>query len=716
MTPGHARTNAALSLNRRRAEAPRRRTKLGMERLEERWTPAVFNVNTLADGFNLGPGQLSLRQAIQMANAKPAGNTINLTVSGTYNITLFGAGEDANQTGDFDILPSGGNLTIQNTSGGPVAVSGDGTDRVFDINPLNTGATDPFKVTMKGFTIENGFASPGDGALGSGGGIRDQGNASLELDFVTVTDNVATADGGGISMENVVNVPWKLTLNSSVISDNHAGDAGGGIDEDGQGTIAINGGSYITGNTAVNQGAGVWLDAIDGITANTTISGTVIEYNVAFTGVGGGVGNAGTGDVVFNTDLVAYNFSGSAGGGFGDSGNTGNLTVEGGSDFERNYATAGGGGIQEGGPLTVIADSTIQNNATQGNGGGILAGNVNTPAQVVPNSTVAIFDATIVGNVGVNGGGIEDTDTTLNISLSLVDNNKALGLNGGTDGNGGGLDVPNGGANANVASVVNIVQTLFLGNQAGNSEIGNGGAISQVVGTLNVNNSEFIQNAAGNDGGAIEFAGTSLHLLDSTIFGNRAVVSGGGLDFQGSGQVSAGTFSYLINDTIAGNVATSPGGGIEARGAGDLFLINDTINSNIGNQGGGLDDREMGKVFLENTVIALDSLVGAGGMGTDVFTTPGVSVTDLGGNFIGTLAGAMGFGMGTLTGNPGLGPLGSNGGPVVGTLAVHFGILTEAPLAGSPLVGAGVSANAPATDERGNPRPGNVKPTIGAYQ
>ncbi len=475
-------TRVFSSLDRRRPQCARRRAKLGMELLEERWTPAVFNVNTLADGFNLGPGVLSLRQAISMANSTPGGNTINLTVPGTYNITVFGAGEDNNQSGDFDILPSGGNLTIQNASGGIAAVSGDGTDRVFDINPADTGTNAPFKVTMVGFAVEDGFASPGDGAAGSGGGIRDQGNASLELDYVTVQNNTATADGGGIAMENVTNVPWKLTVNSSVIKDNHAGDAGGGIDEDGQGTIAINAGTYLIGNTTTNQGGGLWLDAIDGVTANTTISGTVISGNIAFAGVGGGVGNAGSGNVVFNTDLVENNYSGSAGGGFGDSGNTGNLTVEGNSLFQYNAALAGGGGIQEGGPLTIITDSAILHNTTQGNGGGVLAGNVNSPAQLVPNNVIGFFDVTIDGNAGVNGGGIEDTATTLNISLSLVDNNKAMGLNGGTDGNGGGIDVPNGGMGTNVASTVNVIQTLFLRNTAGNSEIGNGGGINQVVG------------------------------------------------------------------------------------------------------------------------------------------------------------------------------------------------------------------------------------------
>ena len=717
MTLRFARRSDATSLRRRhaRAEAPRRRARLGMELLEERWTPAVFNVNTLADGFNIGPGLLSLRQAIQMANATPGGNTINLTVPGTYTQTVIGPNEDANLTGDFDILPSGGDLTIQNTSGRAVAVSGSGTDRVFDINPT-PGATPKFLVKMVGFTIEHGFASPGDGAAASGGGIRDQGNASLELDFVTVTDNYATADGGGISMENVTNVPWKLTINNSVISNNHAGDAGGGIEEDGQGTVNVNVGTVITGNTCVNQGAGIWLDAVNNVTANTTITGALISNNIAFTGVGGGVGNAGSGNVVFNASVVENNYSGSAGGGFGDSGNLGNLTVEGGSYFLNNASLAGGGGIQEGGPLTLIGEATIQGNVTQGNGGGVLLGNVNNPVQLVPGNAAAIFDSTITGNVGVNGGGVSDTYGTLNILDASFTNNRALGLNGGTDGNGGALDVPNGGTGTNVASVVNIAGTLFQGNFAGNNAIGNGGAINQVVGNLGVTNSEFITNAAGNLGGGINFAGQTIQVSASTFFANQAITGGGALNVQPTGTVANETFSFLVNDTLVGNVSLGNGGAFDDQGPGDLLLINDTIAFNAAKSGGGVSYTGAGQLILLNTVVAEDFFLVPGGAGADVFTGTGSTVTDYGGNFVGTLVGATGFGPNVLTGSPLLGPVQPNGGPAVGTLANHFTILTMAPLPGSPLVGAGVSAGAPSTDERGHTRPSGIKPTIGAYQ
>src|SRR5438445_4765696 len=93
-----------------------RRTRLVLEALEDRFAPAVFNVNSLADILNPPAGTVTLRSAIQAANATFGDNTINLTVAGTYKITIPGSGEDNNTTGDFDILgkAGGGNLTIQN--------------------------------------------------------------------------------------------------------------------------------------------------------------------------------------------------------------------------------------------------------------------------------------------------------------------------------------------------------------------------------------------------------------------------------------------------------------------------------------------------------------------------------------------------------------------------------------------------------------------------
>jgi len=215
-----------------------RRVALSVEQLEDRAVPATFTVNTLADlsiagGVNPVTGAIlhdgntvTLRSAIDAANMTPGGNTIKLMVPGTYNISLPGANTGTDATGAFAILPTGGNLSILNASGGAVTVNGNHLDRVFDINPTFNPAspTPAFTVTLTGFTITGGTADPGDGPAGSGGGIRDQGNASLTLTNMVVTNNTASADGGGVSMENTVSTPWKLTINNSVISNNHAGD------------------------------------------------------------------------------------------------------------------------------------------------------------------------------------------------------------------------------------------------------------------------------------------------------------------------------------------------------------------------------------------------------------------------------------------------------------------------------------------------------------
>src|SRR5262249_13033146 len=99
-----------------------RRALLELEALEDRAVPAVCTVHSLADVLTPAAGVVTLRSALQAANHTPGGNTINLTLPGTYAITLPGTpGETDNAAGEFAILPGGGDLTIRNTSGGAVA-------------------------------------------------------------------------------------------------------------------------------------------------------------------------------------------------------------------------------------------------------------------------------------------------------------------------------------------------------------------------------------------------------------------------------------------------------------------------------------------------------------------------------------------------------------------------------------------------------------------
>jgi hypothetical protein len=481
---------------------------LSLELLEDRLAPAVYNVNTLADlsispgvdpatGKILGTNTVTLRSAIEAANATPGSNTINLTVAGTYKITIPPASPDDtpatenNATGDFDIIPNaasapGSSLTIVNASGGSVAVSGNQLDRVFDINPNDATPPSGFTVILKGFTIENGIVAPGDGLTGSGGGIRDQGNVNLTLSNMVVTKNSATADGGGLVMFNMDEDSWTLTITNSTISDNHAGDAGGGVDTDGTGTVVITN-SLITANTDINQGAGIYIDVAVGSSllsgADMTLTGSVVSDNSALaTGItssGGGISNAGTGAMTIVNSTISSNFSGANGAGFSDENNVGTLFVRN-SLFLNNTATGNGGGIQEGGPSTTIINTEFKGNSSGGTGAGLFANG----------TTLIVKSSTFADNTASGGGGGIEIETT------------------GTG-----------------SAASKITDTTITGNRA-------------------------LNNAGANGGGIDAVAIGKLALLNDTINGNSADV-GGGVFWDGSGKLSA------QNTIIAGNTAGS---------------------------------------------------------------------------------------------------------------------------------------------------------------
>lgn len=670
------------------AHARPRGARFVMESLEDRIAPAVFNVNSFADVLNPPAGTVTLRSAIQAANHTPGPNTINLTLPGVYRITTLGTTTD-NTAGELAIT-STSNLNIINTSGGTAVVNGGGLNRVFDVNP--TASTTPFSVTFQGFWIVGGAASPGDGADGSGGGIRAQGGASIVLTNMTVAGNTATADGGGISMESVNNdSTGTLTVNNSTIRYNYAGDAGGGIETDGTGLVTVNSGSVIDHNVCVNQGAGIWLDA-GGAALNVT--GAIVSNNAAVTMLGGGIGNAGAGNVNIASSLIEDNFAGGNGGGFADAANTGNLTVTN-SLFLNNRSAVNGGGIQEGGPHTTISYSFFQgNSAPNGYGGGVF----------VNGQDVSISGSQFTQNVAVNGAGIEDQATTLSLTAGTLFGNHTLATNEGTGGNGAGLDAQTG------VTSVTIANALFLDNTAHNGTLANGGGINQTTGTLTISQSQFSRNAA-DLGGAISFTGTKLFVYQTTFDHNRSLNGGGAIYFAGTGSFGSGNASVVFDDTIAFNATGGDGGGILDVSTGGLFLLNDTVNNNkaTGN-GGGIAFEGTGQLAIKNTIIALNT---AGLTGNDVFTGTGLTVMDQGGNLIGTTAGASGFSPGTRTGNPLLGPLLNNGGFTAGAPAHGHVVETEALLPGSQAIGTGV-AGGPAADERGFPA--SNPESIGAYQ
>jgi predicted outer membrane repeat protein len=486
----------------------------------------VFNVTGLGDGLfpvtPTGPNTFNaptLRSAIEAANATPGNNTINLMRSGTYQITIPPATPDDtpatedNSTGDFDIIPNAGSpagstLTIQNRSGGRAAVSGNGLDRIFDINPNNATPPTNFTVILKGFTIENGIASPGDGAAGSGGGIRDQGNVNLTLTNMVVTHDNATADGGGLVMFNMTQGSWTLTINNSTFSDDHAGDAGGGIDTDGAGTVIINN-SLITGNTDVHQGAGVYIDvafassAPDG--ANMTMTNTVVSNNSALatdvTASGGGISNAGTGLMIIDHSTIEGNFTAGMGGGFSDENNNGSLVVTN-SLFLNNTASMSGGGIQEGGPSTTITNTEFKGNFSGGSGGALFANG----------ATLTVMSSTFANNTAAGGGGGIEVETM------------GTGMAGSM-----------------------ITNSTITGNGAVNNAGANGGGLDAVmIGDLALLNDTINANFADNGGGVFWDGSGGFSVQNTIIAANSASVGGLGPDANSNGATFTDNGGNLI--------------------------------------------------------------------------------------------------------------------------------------------------------------------------
>lgn len=171
---------------------------------------STFDVDSTLDENDSVPGDgacfdtsgaCSLRAAIQEANAQPGPGLINVP-SGTYNLLLFGPGDDIADEGDLDILDG---LEIRGAGRATTIIDGVGRDRVFDVP---SSAMD-VPVRLRDLTIRNGFAL----ANGSdtGGGLENHGRMALEH---CVVDSNLAGQAGGISNARV------LYVNDCVVRDN----------------------------------------------------------------------------------------------------------------------------------------------------------------------------------------------------------------------------------------------------------------------------------------------------------------------------------------------------------------------------------------------------------------------------------------------------------------------------------------------------------------
>lgn len=155
-----------------------------------------------------------------------------------------------------------------------------------------------------------------------------------------------------------------------------------------------------------------------------------------------------------------------------------------------------------------------------------------------------------------------------------------------------------------------------------------------------------------------------------------------------------------MNSTISGNIAQH-GAGISANSrslSSDVMITNCTITDNTASgtnsTGGGISVGANMSVTLFNSILSGNSANTAGHADSTGLLTS-ASDFNLIGEANGGTPGATGAGNQFNVTNPGLAPLADNGGPT----------WTHALLSTSPALDAGSDSLAPATDQRGVPRP-----------
>ncbi len=373
---------------------------------------ATIAVTTTDDELN-ADGDCSLREAVEAANrdlgidscAAGSGYDAVSVPAGVYTITLVGAGENANQTGDYDITSD---MQIVGAGPGSTELVGAALDRLFHVHP---GAT----ATLRGLGLRDGLAAIGE----AGGAVLNQGVLAIDVAAINTSRSGKgqdcidvpapcdphAGDGGGIHNSGT------LTMTATSVRGNRTGK--GGVEEH----------NYMLSPEVQPDGAG------GGVSNDGMLLMMQCEVAANLGGEGAGVHNAGQA-VIFEsaifgnhtTHLISMSIfgSGSGSGSGGGIANVGgaldlrksavydNLTPDGlGAMGGGSHAVGGwggdGGGVYNTGAMTAT-NSTVTRNQTGAGGSGTWGGSGGDGGGFHNSGTLLLNNTTIVANVTGAGG------------------------------------------------------------------------------------------------------------------------------------------------------------------------------------------------------------------------------------------------------------------------------------------------------------------------
>ena len=331
-------------------------------------------VNTTIDALGSPSGDLSLRQAVNLANALGGGEAI------TFDATVFATPRMIALDGTQLELKSG-TATITGPGASLLNISGNQASRVFQVDADVTAS-------ISGLTITGGNGG------NFGGGLVNQG--TLNLTDCTVSGNAASGRGGGLDNQGTLNLT-DCTLSGNAVSSGSAV-IGGGLFSSGTATLTD---CTVSGNS-VNR---------------TSVNGTSAQ-------IGGGLYNSGT--ITLTHCTVSDNSAGnnyySFGGGLYNSGMAAmtDCMVSGNSadPGESALSEAGGGLLNTTNGTLNLTDCTVSGNSSVFGGGLENAG------------TASLINCTVSGNTAGAGGGLYNSFRTVTLTNCTVSGNYAY-LNGG---------------------------------------------------------------------------------------------------------------------------------------------------------------------------------------------------------------------------------------------------------------------------------------------
>jgi hypothetical protein len=465
---------------------------------------------------NVGCDVEGLRAAINAANRDAEADVINLEAGCTYTVS------DADNIGEpIENVPSGLGSNAFPVIISPITINGNGAT----IQRSTVGGNFRFFFVLNGAQY---VMSGADYVLTTAGGAK----GSLRLNNVTLSGGRFSNAGGALY---VLDAPARIT-NSRIVG-NESGDHGGALNAQGGATVSIEH-TRIEGNSSGDNGGGVHNQG-----GTVDIRHSTIADNISYDN-GAALSNAGGG-------VLTLYYSTVSGHDIGDH-----------------------GALYNDGAALEIINSTIT--GASASDGGAAVHNVGATA------TVAITGSFITENVSADaGGGIVNHMGTVTLLRTTVSHNAA-------GDNGGGIQ--------NHAGTVQIDQSTIANNTAGD----NGAGLSnEQGGVLVIRNSFFWQNAATEAGGGLYNYDATATVVGTTIAGNTASQGAGIADEGGeleAAEVPAcdpaqpcepaepgepvGGVLTVLNSTISGNQAGESGGGIFSDAGGRLTITGSTITGN----------------------------------------------------------------------------------------------------------------------------------------